>query len=252
VFGQADPILLLLGFRNVKEGIYTLAENRPSRRTDPSGLYSVLPDGYSSGQGNPDEYDDPCSHTEWRCGPDITSWLQRKMDAAMRHPIVDDAEAFLNWARYIPFFGLGANYGLLEQFRELVKPGGPWDFKRSMDFSTPDCPSPRCKRTVTLCGVCMDYDVPGNLFYGWIGRVLGISGWLLHSQAAKAQEGGSGVDDPNDTEAINAGFEIVEKYLPLCTAISRRVSKMNLHLECSPCGTVFRPYAKVSAEGRDK
>ena len=62
--------------------------------------------------------------------------------------------------------------------------------------------------------MCFDYDVPGNIHYGWVGRAGGIRRWFLHNRAAAAQKGS--VDDPGDSVAIDIGINMWDKGKGLC------------------------------------
>ncbi|KAL9956350.1 hypothetical protein ACROYT_G037815 [Oculina patagonica] len=83
----------------------------------------------------------------------------------------------------------------LLKFAGLIGNGKSWDFKRTQNFRRGPCPT-QCPRTVTLCDHCVNYDVPGNIHYGWVGRAATIRRWLLLYAADRVQKGG--VDDPRD------------------------------------------------------
>jgi len=51
----------------------------------------------------------------------------------------------------------------------------------------------------------VNYDVPGNIHYGWVGRAASFPRWLLLYAAHKVQKGG--VDDPKDQNAIKFGMD---------------------------------------------
>ena len=53
---------------------------------------------------------------------------------------------------------------------------------------------------------CVNYDVPGNIHYGWVGRAATILRWLLLFAANRVQKGG--VDDPKDQNAIKIGMDL--------------------------------------------
>ena len=127
-------------------------------------------------------------------------------------------------------------------FRDMVKPGAKWDFKRSQSFKTGNCPSSHCPKTVTICGICFNYDVPGNIHFGFIGRVLGIRRWLLHYGAGTEQEGDIVGDDPVDTVAINIGADMDDKGTTLCAEIRKNKHKLNKGGTngCNPCPQKYR------------
>jgi len=124
----------------------------------------------------------------WICGPDVTGWL-----------VTNLIDAMLN--NELP----GRTAERMLRFRELVKPGGIYDFKKYVPFKSPDspCPTPPCRDTVTLCDKCLSKEVVGNIFYGMYGNVNSILGHNLRRAADAAQAGGR--DESWDTAAINVG-----------------------------------------------
>lgn len=103
----------------------------------------------------------------------------------------------------------------------MVEADGPWDFKSLDKYKSATtsgngtgCPSEGCDNTVTICGACFDYDVPGNIHYGWVGRMAGWRDWLLHLGADWAQVrwdilSGEG-DDPKDKVAVDIGEDLAD------------------------------------------
>ena len=85
---------------------------------------------------------------------------------------------------YIKLFRDSAFPQPLSFFASLVAKSKPWDFKRSHSFLMGDCPQ-TCPDTVTLCGQCVDHDVPGNINYGWVGHAAAISEEVLLCNASK-------------------------------------------------------------------
>ena len=171
-----------------------------------------------------------CGGEDKICGPDVTQWLVDQMNANKDHPAIKTNREN-SWAMWIPGFNLGWHYGFLQDFKDLVKAGAPWDFKATEDFTSDNCPVD-CPDTVTLCGSCFFYDVPGNIHYGWVGRAGRIRAWFLHNRAAAAQAGG--VDDPKDTAAIDIGIDMWDGDGKLCPKV--RARKANLATrDCPPC-----------------
>lgn len=116
----------------------------------------------------------------------------------------------------------------LKKFRSLVGGCKPWDFKCTQLFVRGSCPN-QCKHTVTLCDRCVNYDVPGNIHYGWVGRAASIPRWVLKGAAHVAQKGW--FDDPKDQNAIKIGmdfWDIPKKRLRFCAEIRSRISSLNL------------------------
>lgn len=151
------------------------------------------------------------------CGPDVTAWLISQMrdngnGSLARHlrslnsswNPVDWADAFIEWWA-------------------LVRTGGPWDFKTRLGGDLTE-PFPDCRRncsgklwSITLKNVCMTYEAPANIHYGYVGRMAGFSESRLLSGAADAQtrEGrGEIADDPRDVEAIKVGFSLFNQGNP--------------------------------------
>ena len=174
------------------------------------------------------------------CGPDSTQWLVDQMNRNRDHPVIK-TQRDVQWPNYIPFFNLGWNYGALTDFRDLVKAGGPWDFKsnqtqwRSGHGNT--CPSDKCDKTVVLCGKCFFYDVPGNIHYGYIGRMATLRAWFLHNRASAAQQGG--VDPPEDVTAIDIGIAMADQGATLCGEIAAHENELNREGtdSCGLCST---------------
>ena len=135
-------------------------------------------------------------------------------------------EAFFTWPR------------CLSKFKDLVGNGKPWDFKRIKNlFQKGRCPS-NCPRTVTLCAQCVNYDVPGNIHYGWVGRAATIRRWVLLFAADLNQKGG--VDDPKDQNAIKIGIDMWDgpiKRPDLCVEVLKRIKDLNQQGNdgCLPC-----------------
>lgn len=166
------------------------------------------------------------------CGPDITSWLLRQMRANMYHIEIRRCRSLhkvVTWSR------------CLLQFRKLVGGCKPWDFKCTQSFERGFCPY-KCPRTVTLCNRCVNYDVPGNIHYGWVGRAASIRRWLLLYAAHRVQKGG--VDDPKDQNAIKIGmdfWDIPRRRSRFCTEIRRRFRSLNRQ-GTSGCYTCLSKY----------
>lgn len=183
---------------------------------------------------------DTVTVTPKRCGPDSTQWLIKEMNKNRNHPVIKTARE-VKWPRYVPGVNLGWMYGFLTDFRDLVKAGAPWDYKSNQSMwrsgEGKDCPTEPCDKTVTLCGHCLNYDVPGNIHYGWIGRQGNIRPWILHDRASAAQKGG--VDDPKDTVAIDIGIAMADKGATLCGEIGKKLNQLNLQgtEDCHPCSS---------------
>lgn len=155
----------------------------------------------------------------FRCGPDVTNWLIRQMNGNKNHREIKLCRKYgkFLWPR------------CLLKFRSLVGGCKPWDFKCTQSFKRGSCPN-QCPRTVTLCGRCVNYDVPGNIHYGWVGRAASFRRWVLLYAAHKVQKGG--IDDPKDQNAIKIGmdfWDILRKRSRFCSEILRKIKYLNLH-----------------------
>ncbi|HYF61519.1 MAG TPA: DUF6531 domain-containing protein [Herpetosiphonaceae bacterium] len=183
------------------------------------------------------------------CGPDATDWFTNELNTNKDHPTIKTLRDY-NWIKYVPGVNLGFIGAALVDFRSLVKGGGPWDYKAESrplgkfnfekghppDSST--CPSGNCPRSITMCGMCVNYDVPGNINYGYTGAAAGYRDWLLHFGGDYAQEGGT--DPPEDVAAIDIGIEMWDKGTSLCTLLQSRSAELNMGPEnCKACNTSF-------------
>jgi Bacterial toxin 44 len=90
-----------------------------------------------------------------------------------------------------------------------------------------------------MCGLCFNYDVPGNLHFGWIGRAASLRSWLLHFGAGLVQPG-RWTDDPKDAAAVEIGEEMWDNGTDLCGQLHSRRSDLNL------AGTGNCPICSVS------
>ncbi len=170
------------------------------------------------------------------CGTDATDWLTDQMNTNKDHPVIKTSREVL-WPNYIPFFNLGWNAGFLNDFKNLVKAGAPWDFKVTQKFTAGDCPTATCKGTVTICGICLNKDVPGNIHYGWVGKQAGLREWVIYAGGNWAAPGFSDGDD--DKAAISIGIEMANKGTEMCTLIRQKEAQLNKGgtKGCNPCIT---------------
>jgi RHS repeat-associated protein len=138
-----------------------------------------------------------------RCGPDVTSWLIDEINTNANSATAKRMRALLRHSATAPIA-----YGL---WAAMVRPGGPWDHKPKLNKAkSANCPaSEGCKFTVTLCGKCLSSDVPSNIHYGFVGRAIGFGNLALTLAPGVVQESPHWpLDDPADTEAINAGYSL--------------------------------------------
>lgn len=170
-----------------------------------------------------------------RCGPDVTAWLIDEMNRNKNHPVIRTMRE-VRWPRYVPGFNIGWTAGALYDFAQLVRGGGPWDFKSHQGRTGSgewraapgrNCPTDNCDQTVTLCGTCVNYDVPGNIHFGWVGAAASLRSWLLHFGAGIVQPN-RWTDDPRDAVAVEIGEEMWNSGTDLCSQIRSRRSELNL------------------------
>jgi len=156
-----------------------------------------------------------------RCGPDVTNWLIREMAQHFNHPVIQGLRRSYSYDD-----AAGVLYGLY-QFAQLVKSGGPWDFKATEPFTIPSlgCPSENCGATVTICGVCFAKDVPGNIHYGYVGRAAWIREWLIYAGGHYADP--RHADSTEDRVAISIGIAMVENGSDLCSLIREKQAQLN-------------------------
>lgn len=177
--------------------------------------------------------------TPRRCGPDVTQWLIDQMNTNYNHPTIRKMRE-TRWPRYVPGVNIGWTAAALYDFAQLVRGGGPWDFKSNQGWwragGGRTCPTTECDRTVTMCGMCFNYDVPGNIHFGWIGRAAELRSWLLHFGAGIVQPG-RWTDDPKDAVAVAIGERMLENGVYLCDELRRLRSQLNLDKteNCSSC-----------------
>jgi hypothetical protein len=97
-------------------------------------------------------------------------------------------------------------------WKALVETRARYDFKNSpstlQNPRSDHCPKD-CNHTITLAGLCLLKDVPGNLFYAHVGRFVG---WMeltlqLGSQLAQLLST-KDWDPPEDTAMIKLGFDL--------------------------------------------
>jgi len=155
--------------------------------------------GYLYVVNNPLGYVDPGGHRECPSGTpcfepgsgpggsilipgdrDLTNWLYRELIAAVRTPEVITLR-FLALQSQAAFQAMA-----LEGWASLVRDRHRWDFKHKIrvEFDQP-------KEVIVFhesdgTPFAAEYSVPGNIFYGYVGRSI-FPGWLLHLGAGYAE-----------------------------------------------------------------
>ena len=169
----------------------------PVNAIDPSGhCEAVTPDGRCAGR-----------ETDYR---DLTDWLYREMVANSNSPEVQRWRMWNNIAKGLAIAGgakcLSGGVGggvviaggmvfhgtALWEYKEAVKDGAKWDFKDQIGN--------RLGPGITLCshGQCyrdIEYSVPGNIHFAYIGAAAGIFGAEVNAGAAYAE-----ITDPSHNQ----------------------------------------------------
>lgn len=186
--------------------------------------------------------------------PTRTPEASRQIAAA--DPSNEFGRALLGASAPIPFAGAPAQYmlaairGASLIWKSLVETGAVWDFKNNVlsgsSLAAAGCPLP-CPGTptVTMCGTCYEHDLPGNLFYAYIGKVCGFSlnALQLGSQFAELLPSSSGGwDPPEDTAAINLGFGLPATITRtnLCAALGSAGTSL-VARSCALCSRTYSP-----------
>jgi len=138
-------------------------------------------------------------------------------------------------------------------WKSLVKTNGLFDLKNGRlraDNLTGYCPSPcqvKGHPTLTLCNSCFDYGLPGNIFYGHIGRFCGftLNALQLGSQFANLlPDGGASWDTKDDTAAIDLGFNLPPEAGvsegSLCNKVVLAKGSLESQDDCTPCNRALR------------
>ncbi len=160
---------------------------------------------------------------EYQCGPDTTDWFidiiqkniellkQRKKKFEDYTPSIWDSDPTSTHLSR----GVYAETEPRWFFYEMVSSQAPWDYKRGI-FTSKNCPSAKCKKTITLCGRCYPQDIIGNMNFAIVGRILFSEDILKRGANAAAAKGYTNkakalllayeFDSPDDLRAIGAGF----------------------------------------------
>lgn len=127
----------------------------------------------------------------------------------------------------------------LRVFTKLVGNWRSWDFKCTQSFNRGSCPY-GWPRVVTLCGRPVNYDVPGNIHYGWVGRAASIRRWLLLLTKFKREE----LMTPGIRMLSKLGVDLWDRpslRSRFCSTIIIKIRSLNLHATswCRRCYTRY-------------
>jgi outer membrane protein OmpA-like peptidoglycan-associated protein len=140
-----------------------------------------------------------------------------------------------------------ALYLALTDWRDLVNHGAPFDFKAhkllQSNLNANGCDDPCANASVTIAGKCFRNDVPGNLFYAYIGGWVGLSENALQLGSITAQLNSPtnpGWDPPDDTQMISVGFNLPKLLLNEIT-LGASLASVPAREPCTPCAKEYWP-----------
>jgi RHS repeat-associated protein len=177
----------------------------------------------------------------YRCGPDVTAWLWKRMVNNAASDIVKEIANHNVWSAWSYAEKLKA----YKKWTELVGQDGSWDFKRYIEKNVKvacrdgrTCPEKPCQDYITLCGKCYHYHVVASIHYGYVGRVAAFSltELLLGSGMSELWNAGQW-DPPSDRAAINVGWNAFEK--GLCPAVKMFDSDLKKEDACAICPEAY-------------
>jgi RHS repeat-associated protein len=158
---------------------YIYAEDNPVNRRDPGG-HSAIP-GFDPEMGGQD-------------ARDLTDWLYRELTHNVNDPVVVSLRRMNKLSKGmmrfggcvavpVPVIGAGMYADALWTYKTQVENGARWDFKDEIGL--------KLGPGIALCtsGACfsdIEFSVPGNIFFAYIGRAAGFSDIELQQGAALA------------------------------------------------------------------
>jgi hypothetical protein len=144
----------------------------------------------------------------------IATWLQQEIDRNLRSKKFADIKSFLEGKPVVadPMdVPTNIEVGLIA-FRNMVKPGAPWDHKHFLREHFGGRGYGRDPKRNTILFQwdrdLLSFDIWSNIHYGFIGRALGIDASILR---LGHQLPGSGQTDDGDKLAVNLGIELHDK-----------------------------------------
>lgn len=137
-------------------------------------------------------------------------------------------------------------YLALSNWRDLVNHEAPFDFKAHVlakdKLDANGCSDPCTTASVTLCGKCFRNDVPGNLFYAYIGGWAGFSENTIQLGSINAQltsETNPGWDPPDDTQMISIGYHLPKNITE--ASVKASIGSVPAREPCTPCAKEYWP-----------
>ena len=111
---------------------------------------------------------------------DLTNWLYRELDAAVETPEVEFLRRFSRSTNPLKLATA------LEGWASLVRDNHRWDFKHRIRSEFKGLDRVIVFHMTDGIPFAAEYSVPGNIFYGYVGRSI-FPGWALHAGAGYAE-----------------------------------------------------------------
>lgn len=211
--------------------------------------------------------EDPASakKADKKCGPNITKFFVDNLYEAMKEIDISEEVGRREFGEGASSFRAGMYFASLIRLKSHLGGGGTFDFKpdnRVLDGCPVECPN-----TVTLCGLCLDDDVPGNFAFGFLAEYVGKgTKWALDysEDLAQADHKRDPVNNPNphdspdDVASITDGGELggdMRKHPPknkdefkdrVCASIKKLAKDKSMTVHACPlCDKEYKGHPKT-------
>ena len=201
-----------------------------------------------------------------KCGPDISEWVVEEMSRLGQQ----SSGWFSNTGPGSAFSSASRQMA----FANLVRTNGPWDHKQAIlqaISNSESCPvGEECEKSVTINGICVQFEVVSNMIFGFAGRMGAFGESWLHRAAGAAQireeneTWASALlrtvgrenygDEPEDSAAIDMGYDIYNAtggdanritLSIISTAINSHIDDTKDVSNCSPCSEIATPTSNI-------